>query len=379
MKKPILVFTLMALMLLFIPISMSAESTTDRIVLSDLTYDPGRSLYYFDVSLEGSRIYTAYNMDIFLPAGTSFNTVRMMKEREKGIYPYEYDDFEETYVYSHTVSASQPSSNQLRIACTSSTNEEFIKTSGKLFRVYIGLDNETLAASFIPKPIVTVSGIALVVKEGAKKYEPADFSCQPFTTGVPSERTLPINVNTTNKIGTLILPFDADLPTGVKAYTCSSIDDFTKTIILTPALSFEACKPYIIFSENGYTGNISGDVDLSADFDDDGVYTEGCLTGVLKTTVVNTGYILQNQGDGPKFYDADGASFSLPAGRCYLTPPAPLSAKLLQLSIDEAAEITDISEDVKSDIYHDLSGRRVERPVKGFYLRGMEKVFINKP
>lgn len=381
MKKPILVFTLMALMLLFIPISMSAESTTDRIVLSDLTYDSDLGFYYFDVSLEGSRIYTAYNMDIFLPTGISSDKdyVFMMEEGEDGIYPYTYNKIKKTYTYTHSVSTSQPSSNQLRIACTSDINEEFLETSGTLFRVYVEIDDAALAASFIPKPIVTVSGIALVVKEGAKRYVPDDFSCQPFTTGVPSERTLPINVNTTNKIGTLILPFDAALPSGVKAYTCSSIDDFTKTIILTPALSFEACKPYVIFSENGYTGNISGDVELDEDFSDDGVYTEGCLTGVLKTTVVNTGYILQNQGDGPKFYDADGASFSLPAGRCYLTPPAPLSAKSLQFSFDEATEITDVSEDIKSDIYHDLSGRRIKHPVKGFYLRGTEKVFINKP
>lgn len=43
--------------------------TTDGIVLSDLTYDSDLDLYYFDVSLDGSRIYTAYNMDIFLPEG----------------------------------------------------------------------------------------------------------------------------------------------------------------------------------------------------------------------------------------------------------------------------------------------------------------------
>lgn len=46
------------------------QSTTDQIVLSDLT-ELSPDIYYFDVSLNGleSRIYSAYNMDIILPEG----------------------------------------------------------------------------------------------------------------------------------------------------------------------------------------------------------------------------------------------------------------------------------------------------------------------
>ncbi len=379
MKRPILLIALLSLLMTFSGRMRAAEPipTTDRIVLSDLTYDSKRGYYYFDVSLEGSLIYTAYNMDIFLPEGiTDIKYVQMMKLGEGGIYPFTYNEFEETYTYTHTLSASQPTANQLRIACTSNVNDEFTKDSGVLFRVYVQLDNDALAASVSPKPIVTVSGIALVQKEDARKYVPADFSCQPFTTAIPADRAIPVNISSVNKIGTLILPFNAELPTGVQAYICNAVDNDEKKMLLTPVNSIEACTPYIVISETGYTGNFEGSVDLGEDYADDGVYTQGLLTGVLKPTVINSGYVLQNQGAGPKFYSAEGESFTIPAGRCYLTPSGALSVKAFDMKIDEASEIKQVSEDATSDVYYDFSGRRVERLEKGLYIKGTQKVFV---
>lgn len=380
MKRPILLIALLSLLMTFSGRMRAAEPipTTDRIVLSDLTYDSDLEFYYFDVSLDGSLIYTAYNMDIFLPEGITSDKdyVQMMELGDEGIYPCTYNKIKKTYTYTHTLSASQPTANQLRVACTSSVNDEFTKVSGVLFRVYVELDNAALAASVSPKPIVTVSGIALVQKEDARKYVPADFSCQPFTTAVPADRTVSVNISSVNKVGTLILPFDAELPTGVQAYICNAVDNDGKTMLLTPVNSIEACKPYIVISETGYTGNFNGSVDLGEDYADDGVYTQGLLTGVLKPTVINSGYVLQNQGAGPKFYSAEGESFTIPAGRCYLTPSGALSVKVFDMKIDEASEIKQVSEDATSDVYYDFSGRRVERLEKGLYIKGTQKVFV---
>lgn len=382
MKKPILIFYLLTLIGLFFPTSMGAQTpTTDNIVLSDLAWDNDLEFYFFDVSLEGSRIYTAYNMDIFLPDGISTDKdyVLMTEEGSEGIYPCTYNKIKKEYTYTHGVSASMPSTNQLRIACTSDINEEFTKTSGTLFRVYVELDASKF--TFSPKPIITVSGIALVQKEGAKKYVPADFSCRPFATGIPAERTLPLNISATNKIGTLILPFDAALPEGVKAYQCISVDTEAQSLNLTTASSITACTPYIVYAENGYSGTISGTVNLTATYPDEDIYAEDYLTGVLSPTVVNTGYIMQNQGDGPMFYDADGSNFSLPAGRCYFTPSS--SAALANVMgfrfVD--AETTHISgvengKATSNTFYHDLSGRRVIQPTKGIYLQDGKKVLV---
>lgn len=382
MKKPILIVYLFALMVLGVVTNARAqESTTDRIVLSDLTYQSSSGLYYFEISLQGSRRYTAYNMDISFPEGINValngTNPRVTMIKIGGIYPSTFDELEETYTYTHTVSASKPDEGQLRIACSSSVNEEFTANSGKLLRVYVALDPTKI--TFSPKPIVKVTGINLTQSD-ATKYVPADFSCRPFTTGIPAARTLPINISSTNKVGTLILPFNAELPEGVQAYQYNSVDETKEEVVLEAASSFVSCKPYIVYAENGYSGNISGTVDLSAEYPDEDVYTDGGLTGVLTTTVVNTGYIMQNKGDGPQFYSADGANFSLPAGRCYMTIPASeIKAFSFNFDVEEGTtEISSLSNEEVSDVWYTLQGVKLDqKPTeKGVYFYGQQKVLI---
>lgn len=384
MKKPILLFFLLTVMTWCLGTQAWAqEATTDQIKLSDLTYDSELEFYYFDVSLEGSRIYSAYDMDIILPIGidTDKDYVMMIENGANGIYPYN----KLTKKYYHSVSASMPSERRLRIACVSMSNDEFTANSGALFRVYVTVDQEALSSSFSPKPIVKVSGIALVEADGTK-YVPADFSCRPFATGIPAERELPFNISSTNKVGTLILPFNAALPAGVQAFTCSTVNTTEQTINLEEASSFVACTPYIVYAENGYSGTISGTVDLSANYRDVDVYTEeeGLLTGVLTTTVVNTGYIMQNQGDGPAFYSADGENFSLPAGRCYMTLPSS-GIKMFSLNFDskeETMKIDSLSKEERSEgeteSWYTLQGVKLDqKPTeKGVYFYGQQKVLI---
>ncbi len=385
MKKPILVFYLLALIAMSVPTSVRAQQPpTDQIRLINFELDSSSpDVYRFDVYLDGSQIYSAYNMEIIFPEGINVALnkknnprVTMLKE---GFYPEEDDE------YSHTVSALLPSEHLLRVACLSSLNEQFEYASGYLFRVYVTLNQETLSSSFSPTPIVKVSGIALVEADGTK-HVPADFSCRPFTTGIPAERELPFNISSTNKVGTLILPFNAALPAGVQAFTCSTVNTTEQTINLEEANSFVACKPYIVYAENGFSGTLSGTVDLSANYPDEDVYTEeeGLLTGVLTTTVVNTGYIMQNQGDGPAFYSADGENFSLPAGRCYMTLPSS-GIKMFSLNFDskeETMKIDSLSKEERSEgeaeSWYTLQGVKLDqKPTEtGVYLNGTKKVFI---
>lgn len=381
MKKPMCCLLLLSLIALLVPQQARAgEPTDDTVVLSDLTYLDGLGLYYFDVSLSGSRIYTAYNMDIFLPEGFEVAkdgiTLLVTLLEDEGLYPSTYSIIANKTTYTHTLSVHQPQIRQLRVACYSSANEEFTANTGSLFRVYVTVDEATLAASFSPKPIVTVSGIALTQKEDARQYDPADFTYRPFSLSVVAERTLPLNISAANQFGTLILPFAASIPEGVKAYTCSAASG--ETLILTAAESFEACTPYIVYAENGYSGTISGTVNLAATYPAQDVFTSGYLTGVLTTTVVNTGYIMQNKGDGAQFYNAEGRSFSLPAGRCYLTPGGGGEAKAFRMSFDEETAISEMmKEEVASDgFFYDLVGRRVTHPVRGLYIQNKKKIFI---
>lgn len=374
--KKILLFVMACLML---PRVAEAQTpTTDKFTVSDLEWDAEMGGYVFIVSLDGSRIYTAYNLDIFLPTG-----IDVMHEGDN--YYVARMDNTDFYTkpkfgdWSHTVSANMPSAHQLRVACISTTSTEFKATSGELFYVYVSVDADYFATCFSPKPIVKLSGMNLTTM-AEEKYVPEDYACRPFTTGIPTERTLPVNVSSTNKVGTLILPFNAELPQGLTAYTCNAtVGDL---LTLTPAASIEACKPYIVFAKGGYSGSLVGTATLPDATNVTDVFADGYLTGVLTNTVVNTGYILQNQGKegDPKFYDAEGVEFSLPAGRCYLTPTDAGDARAFRFNFDETAGIdANNSEMVTDSRIFDLSGRLINsnsQLQRGIYVKGTRKVVI---
>ena len=365
---------LLAVSCLLLPLAMTAQTQTDdTFTVSDLEWD-GED-YFFTVSLTGTKNYVGYNLDIFLPTGiTVMNDVDegyyVYINTDDGVYPYKGKGSSKTYY--HTVSCNVLSGNQLRVACASNENKEFTATSGALFNVYVTIDEATFTSSFSPKPIVRLSGMNLTaVEEGrSAKYVPADYACRPFTTGIPTARTLAVNVSAANKIGTLILPFDTALPSGLKAYTCSGAEGDLLT--LSPAQSISACTPYIVYAESGYSGSLSGTASLTDDSNVTDVFAGGYLTGVLTGTTVSTGYILQDQGSGPLFYDADGANFMLPAGRCYLTPSGDSSAKSFRFRFDNADGISEtltpsLGEEGRGLLY-DLSGRRVIAPARGIYI-----------
>lgn len=370
MKKILLLFIMCALL----PKTAGAQGipTDNTFTVSDLTL-VSDNLYTFDVSLSGSRIYSGYNLSITIPSGMAFarnakNKLRVAMIKTDGMYPEEDDE------YTHTLSSEEPTTNTINVACISLESEDLEKTSGELFRVHVTIDNAVLSASFSPKPIVKLSGLNLTTK-AAVKYVPADFACRPFTTGIPTSRTLSVNVSAANKIGTLILPFNASRPSGLKAYTCNAIDgDLLK---LTPAASIEACTPYIVYAENGYSGNLTGTAELTDGTNVTDIFADGYLTGVLTATTVNTGYILQNQGEGPMFYDAEGVTFSLPAGRCYLTPPAS-GVKAFAFNFGDAVGIAEQLSDCKLSNCQmfDLSGRKVSSPTRGIYIQGTRKVVV---
>ena len=383
MKKILRLFALMALM----PLMASAQTPTDdTFTLSDLTARSG-GVYSFDVSLSGSQIYCAYNLDIFFPNGITvakdasdnYRVTRLTSSN--AVYPatitYDYDEEDneiEIKTYTHQVVCNMPKANQLRVACSENTNKEFTKTSGLLFRVYVTIDESAFTSNFSPKPIVKLSGLNLTTS-AAVKYVPADYACRPFTTSIPTDRTLPVNISAANKIGTLILPFDAELPTGMKAYSCDGADGDRLT--LTPAPSIAACTPYIVYAENGYSGTFTGTATLPDADNVTDIFTDGYLTGILTGTTVNTGYILQNQGSGPMFYDAEGVTFSLPAGRCYLTPTAS-GVKAFNFNFDDTTGIGAqiVNSKLSNCKLFDLSGRMIKAPARGIYIQGTRRMVV---
>ena len=375
MKKILLLFMMYALL----PMAGRAQELDGTFAISDIFYDSYFHSYAFNISIVSSTTtYSSYNLDVFLPTGITVkkdgsNKNMVDMPEDDSIYPSVSGRTGKTY--THTISSNILAGNDLRIACASQESEDFTKANGTIVEVCIEIDESAFNSSFSPKPIVKLSGLNLTTS-AAVKYVPADFACRPFTTGIPTSRTLPVNVSSSNKVGTLILPFDAELPSGLKAYTCNNLDGDLLT--LTPAASFEACTPYIVYAENGYSGNLTGTAELTNGTNVTDIFADGYLTGVLTGTTVNTGYILQNQGSGPMFYDAEGVTFSLPAGRCYLTPADAGDVKAFAFNFGDADGIKDqiVNRKLSDCTLFDLSGRKVFSPQRGIYIQGTRKVVV---
>lgn len=351
-----------------------AVDTDDTIEFSDIQTTGTRN--YFDVTLRGSRIYNAYNMDIYLPDGIDVTSV--VRWTGDGVYPYteetQIDDEtgEEKTVktYSHTITYNMPSQHLLRLMCVSLKSEEFLKMEGRIFRVWVNVDQRYLST----KPVVRVEAIDFIVREGAVDYKPADIICRPFN--ITASRRISVNVLSDNKIGTLILPFEAALPEGLSAYSCSSMSE--DKLVLTKATILEALKPYILYAPAGYSGTLEGTVTTSPeDYPEESV-TEGLLTGLVVSKQLSNGYILQNQGNGAMFYDARGVNFTLPAGRCYLNNIGG-EVKAFGFLFEEADAVRtlrDAIEETEQDVIYDLTGRKNVANRPGLYIREGRKYVV---
>lgn len=318
--------------LLLLPLTLMAETTTDRLSIAAATLQPGGAEVKVTVSLEGSRLYTGYEMDITLPEGVELNYYRGKPDVSRnGIYPYD-EDRDENKIYSHTVNVTygEIGDKVVRIACSSSKNENFTDTNGSILVMY-------LKATPYAKPGAVTLGLSNC------KFATYDNSTQ-TTTGytvtqsqiegitIGTSATCPVSVGATTNWSTCVLPFSADVPAGVEAYTCDSKDG--SDLILRKAESLAAFTPYILYSEAGYNGNLTGTV---TNYPETTTVSAGYLNAALAPQQVSSGYVLAKQNGVVKFYQVNPESpATIPAGKCWVTLPADSQSKGLGLRIENA-------------------------------------------
>lgn len=284
-----------------------------------------------------------------------------------------YDEDEEDYVSQSGAITSKSHLTQssygvvgeriLRVIGYSGKNANLKATSGDLFTFRVK------ASPYCRTGEVSVSmtGLNLTTK-AEEKYVPDDVT---YTLRVKSESTVDVNVRAANRWGTLVLPFDAALPDGLQAYGCSEVsgDD----LVLSEADGLKAYTPYILYAPSGYSGTFTGTVDGTQ-------YTETVSAGLLRGTIVarqvNTGYILQNQGSGAKFYNTGGQNFAIPEGRCWLELPQTAASKtaLSPVTTPTAIRAVDAAPHA-AGAYYNLDGTRVLHPQSGrLYIKNGQKV-----
>ena len=310
------------------------KPTNDHITVNDVTLVPGSTdTYQVEISLVGSQIYTAYQMDILFPPGVDVvvdedGPYVVLWDGDGCIYPY----VRKKLVHSLSSSYGVVSNKLLRISCSDDMNRVLTATSGKLLYFLV-------KASPYLKPgdvVLKVTNLDFITKEKSQKYSCKD---QTLTLHAKAESTATLSVNGSSHYGTCVLPFAVSpLPDGVKAYSAKGIDDTGQLVVLDEVTQLAAYTPYILYSTSGYTGSLKGTVDASQYGE---VVRDGLLRGAIAPQKRKDGYVLQDLGEGAKFYAMDGVEFLIPEGKCWLEmPKAQASAPQYGIQIGTTTAIT---------------------------------------
>ena len=136
---------------------------------------------------------------------------------------------------------------------------------------------------------------------------------------------------------TLVLPYETEIPEGVKAYTLTYASG-NKAVATELTGVIPANTPVLVNAEKGdYTFKATATLTKKADKP-----VSGNLHGVWSEEVVPEGsYVLQNQSGTVAFYRVEAADFKVKANQAYLYAPEAAGAKML--NIDFGGEATAIN------------------------------------
>lgn len=291
------------------------KPTDDNITVNDVTLVPGSTdTYQVEISLVGSQIYTAYQMDILFPPGVDVvvdedGPYVDLWDGDGCIYPY----VRKKLVHSLSSSYGVISSKLLRISCRGDMNKELTAIKGKLLYFLVKVSPYLKPGDVVLK----VTNLDFITKENAQKYHCKD---QTLTLHATAESTATLSVSGSSHYGTCVLPFAvSSLPADVKAYSAKGLDDKGQLVVLSEVKQLVAYTPYILYSASGYTGSLKGTVDANKYGE---VVSDGLLRGAIAPQKRKDGYVLQDLGEGAKFYAMDGVEFLIPEGKCWLEMPA---------------------------------------------------------
>lgn len=331
------------------------ELTADGKTVTKLT------IYEYDPNVN----YVAFNMALSVPKGVKIN------KRKEGRKYVDDIDVNASRTYDHTIACGMPDDNTIKIIAYSNTNSELYPDDedGNTVKelLTIGLVTENTAINGIYQVEMWDVNFTLIDEQenvkgnGIDHIEYADFCI----TGGQDFHGVDYTM-TPARYGTLMLPFNCEIPNGLTAYECNGVDD-NGVLILNGVNSFAANTPYIV---HGTPATYHFNGVYSAIFDE---YSTDYMTGEYTEKQVPVGsYVLQNQEqEGLAFYRVyDTPEVILPAYRCYLNNTS--SASVCKLP-DAVTGITNVGV-VKNELVdvYTTSGIKVRHNVSaGEALNGL--------
>lgn len=170
---------------------------------------------------------------------------------------------------------------------------------------------------------------------------------------------------------TFCAPFEVMAPEGIKAYTCSSINENSELVLVEVNNTIPANTPVILA---GCVG--SGEYFGEGEQPSNGLVC-GLLTGVyVETTAPEGSYVLQQKEEKVAFYKVASSDVMVGANRAYLSMPSS-NAKSLTLNPGSATSIKALNSlmNGKAEIY-DLNGRKRSSLQKGVNIVNGTKVVV---
>lgn len=173
---------------------------------------------------------------------------------------------------------------------------------------------------------------------------------------------------------TLVLPFEASIPDGVKAYKLTGVNgNKIQTEELTGKLP--ANTPVLVNADKGdykFTSTTMASQDI--------VPQAGLLTGSwLGETVAQDNYVLQMQNGQVAFYPVKSDDIALKPRQAYLTlPVTALKANKLTIDFSGATAIKNIERGrTADDTIYNAAGQRVEKmTAPGLYIKNGKKYIV---
>ncbi|MDY4029810.1 MAG: hypothetical protein SOY69_01170 [Alloprevotella sp.] len=191
--------------------------------------------------------------------------------------------------------------------------------------------------------------------------------------------TLDVNLNVVGDktYATTYLPFGVTLPDDVKAYIVNHAADGVATV--SEVADVPANQGVVLVGQNASATSVALTLG-AASANCSGNLLSGTNSQLTIDEAAKANYFIFGNGDnGVGFYHPN--STTLKENRAFL-PAANVSAgsSASGFRLDFGGEITGIASAIQADdtnaTYYDLSGRRVNRPAKGLYVKDGKKIYV---
>ena len=326
----------------------------------------GKTKTYLTISERDVVDYTAFNMTIMVPKG--IHVAKLRPGRDDDDIALNVDRATKT----HTIACNMPEYDYIKVACYSGKSQALYPDDingnpvTELFTIGLTAD-PTMANGEYEVRIIDVK---FVPTAGGASVPQQPVTMKMNVTGGVEGKNVTCTIGQTG-LGTLILPFDAHVPSALQAFSCTSLSD--NQLVTTPLVRIPALTPVLLEGKPD-TYTFTGVPEATSETS----FTEGLLTGVLENTAITAGYVLQDQGGTVAFYPVNpGRPITVPAHKCYLNYTGS------QMVIHWGGGITGVDAlqqgKRKGSTLYDMNGRNVVTPsTSGVYIQGHQKVFLKK-